>query len=98
MAAEFKELGVSCPADVMGEKPKEDDGFEVWRENAPAFNAFTCMSTQWRKVVGMAGVFYEGLEYQAIPTVLRMLNQPETPELFNDLRAMELAALPILNS
>lgn len=98
VAAEFKMLGVANAAGVMGEKPQEDDGFELWQENAAVFNAFTCLSTQWRMLAGMAGVAYQGLDYQAIPTVLRMLSLPELPDTFNDLRAMELAALPILNS
>lgn len=98
MADEFKQLGVVNPVDVMGEKPPPDEGLELWPENAPAFNAFTCLSTQWRMLAGMAGAIYQGLDYQAIPTVLRMLNLPESAEIFNDLRAMELAALPILNS
>ncbi len=98
VADEFKQLGVTNPADVMGERPQEDEGFELLPENAPAFNAFACLSTQWRMLAGMAGAIYQGLDYQAIPTVLRMLNLPESAEIFNDLRAMELAALPVLNS
>jgi hypothetical protein len=98
VADEFRQLGVANPVDVMGGRPRADDGFELLPENAPVFNAFTCLSTQWRMLAGMAGALYQGLDYQAIPTVLRMLGLPETPDTFNDLRAMELAALPILNS
>lgn len=98
VAAEFKLLGVTNPAAVMGDRPKEDQGFELWPENTPMFNAFTCLSTQWRMIAGMGGVAYQGLEYQSIATVLRMLDLPENRDTFNDLRAMELAALPVLNS
>lgn len=98
VADEFKQLGVANPSEVMGEKPREDEGFELLAENAPVFNAFTCLSTQWRMLAGIAGAIYQGLDYQAMPTVLRMLGLPETPATFNDLRAMELAALPVLNS
>lgn len=98
VADEFKQLGVANPAEVMGERPLEDEGFELLPENAPVFNAFTCLSTQWRMIAGMGGVAYQGLDYQSMPIVLRMLNLPESAENFNDLRAMELAALPVLNS
>lgn len=98
MADEFRALGLADPAAVLGGKPAPDQGFEIWPDNAPVIQAFCSLSTQWRLLAGISGAMYQGLDYQAIPVVLRLLNLPDTPDLFNDLRAMELAALPILNS
>lgn len=53
------------------------------------------MSTQWR--AGGAGVI--GLDYAALPTVLRMLRikRADEPEIFADLREMERAAKQKIN-
>jgi hypothetical protein len=54
-------------------------------------NVFVAASTQW--LVGMAGP--TGLSYASVEAVLRMSGVPrrEWPELFDDVRIMEDAAL-----
>lgn len=66
-------------------------GVEVWPENLQAFQVFSALGTQWR--IGMGGA--TGLDYNAVPTVLRLQGVPraEWPQLFEDLRVMESAAL-----
>ena len=61
-----------------------------------AVEVFAALGTQWR-VGGMGSVI--GLDYAAIPPVLRMLRvKPAAwPELFGDLRVMERAALAQMN-
>lgn len=68
-----------------------DNGAEIWPENLQAYKAFSALATQWR--VGMASA--TGLDYNAIPTVLRLQGVPRAdwPDLFEDLRVMESAAL-----
>lgn len=72
----------------------EDDldiGADIWPENLQAYELFSALRTQWR--VGMAGA--TGLDYNAVPTVLRLQGVPRAdwPQLFEDLRVMESAAL-----
>ena len=64
---------------------------EVWPENWQAFTLFTRLSSQW--FVGMAGP--TGLRYEALyPLLDRLTSSPqEWDELFEDVRAMEQAAL-----
>jgi hypothetical protein len=57
------------------------------------------MGTQWRIAAGMRGLVWLGLDYAAVPTVLRMLRSPRVdwPALFDGLRIMESAAARELN-
>ena len=64
---------------------------DVWPDNVQAFNTFTASLTQWR--MGMNGPV--GLDYSALPTILRFTQVPRAdwPAVFDDLRVMEDAAL-----
>lgn len=63
----------------------------MWPACWPAFNLFLRVQSQWR--TGMAGV--TGLDYVALyPLIDRMnLDQREWDEVFDDVRAMEAAAI-----
>jgi hypothetical protein len=63
----------------------------VWPENRTAVVAFLALRTQWR--VGMAG--RTGLDYQAIPITLDLLEIPreQHKSVFRDLRMLEAGAL-----
>jgi len=73
--------------------------FLVWEENWRAVSLFAGLATQWRMHIGMAGVHYQGLDYDAVKTVLMLKRVPRSawPETFDDLQVMERAALPLLN-
>lgn len=90
------------PAAVEAAREEETEAmlFEIHPDNLEALNAFLAMQTQWRVAVGMAGAFYVGLEYAAIPAVLALLGIPRAAraDIFASLRAMESAALRVLNS
>jgi hypothetical protein len=64
---------------------------EVWPENWPVFRFFLMMQTQWD--VGMAG--RTGLKYQVLFDLMdrQQLSGDEWQEMFDDIRAMEAAAL-----
>jgi hypothetical protein len=64
---------------------------EIWPDCQRSFDVFCAMSTQWR--TGMNGA--TGLDYSAIPQVLRLCRVPRTEwaDVFEDLRVMESAAL-----
>jgi len=68
---------------------------EIWPENLAAFEAFSSMLTQWR--TGMAGP--TGLDYAALPAVLDLLEAPQASrrQVFEDIRAMEAAALAVFS-
>ena len=60
-----------------------------------AVSVFLAMSTQWR--VGLAGA--TGLDYGALPAVMRLSQVPltERRNVFNDIRALEDAALDTIH-
>lgn len=104
MVEQLKAL--DAPADViaMAEETARasvavDDDFLVFEENWQAVGIFSAMATQWKLIAGAADVLYMGLEYQAIEPVLRLEGVPATDwrQVFQDLRVMERAALPLLN-
>lgn len=73
--------------------------FEVLPENMDAVEVFMAMQTNWTLLAGMAGVIYQCLNYTALESVFRMMNIPRKKwrSLFDDIRILELSALPILN-
>lgn len=76
----------------------EDESFEVWPENAETVATFMALQTQWR--IGPMGG-YLGLDYPGMQSVLAMRGVKKGKaqrRMFDDLQAMERAALPILNA
>lgn len=71
--------------------PKEE-GFEVWPENWPAWEAFSAVQTQW--VTGMAGI--TSLDYSRVRDGLRLAGIRPTKELFSKLRIIEATVLETL--
>lgn len=69
--------------------------FAVLPQNLEAVQVFWALTSQWRMATGLSGVFRIGLDYQAIPTVLRFMEIPRKRwgALFDALRVMELAVL-----
>lgn len=78
---------------------REQPDFLVWDENWRAVTLFVGLATQWRLHLGMAGVYYQGLDYAAVEAALRLerIAPRDWPALFADLRVMERAALPLMN-
>jgi len=57
------------------------------------------MSTQWHRVVGMVGAFYEGLRYESFREIRLGLGIriKDWPEIFRGVQVMEMAAKEVLN-
>lgn len=74
--------------------------FGIHADNWSLVGVFMALQTQWRVAAGMAGVFYLGIDYAAIPAVLALLGipKPKHAETFAAIRLMEAAALPIRNA
>lgn len=100
-AAELKQLGVSL--EVMGawaeDEPVAEEVALVLAEDCrTAVRAFLRAATQWTWVTpGMGRPIPIGLNYPGVEASLRMAGVACTPELFEDLRLMEGAALPLLS-
>lgn len=78
--------------EVAGLRPEDvATSIEIWPDNLRAYELFNALGTQWR--IGMAGA--TGLDYGAIEVALRLQRVPraEWPQLFEDIRTMEGAAL-----
>lgn len=60
-----------------------------------SLTAFLACHTQWQVSVGLGGVLWSGLRYGDVRLVLDDIDAPA--HVFGDIRAMEAAALPILN-
>lgn len=99
-AAELKQLGVSL--EVMKPWAEEDPVPEevdlVLPEDCrSAVLSFTRAATQWRYVTpGLGRPIPLGLDYARLESSMRMSGVACTPALFDDIRLMEKAALPLM--
>jgi hypothetical protein len=73
------------------------DEFEIWPENDVSLGVFLRCSTQWRYRTEGECSRLTGLDYPAVETVMRLCEVEKTGEVFNDIRAMELAILAKVN-
>ncbi len=69
----------------------------MWPENERAVGLFGALATQWRVAVGMAGAWWQGLDYAAIEPTCRLIGIEPDADLFHALRHCESAALEVLN-
>lgn len=79
----------------------KDALFDVHEDNVDTVLAFSALATQWRVTVGMSAIVYLGLDYSAItPLFLRSLGiaRAQHADVFEGLRVMEVAALPLRNA
>ncbi|WP_430229943.1 DUF1799 domain-containing protein [Nitrosomonas communis] len=94
-------IAMGAPPDVIESTQTQASGetdtdCEIWPENEEAFMLFNSLATQWR--ISFTGSFI-GLNYPSIESSMNMLGtkKKRKAELFNDIKIMERAALPILN-
>lgn len=71
--------------------------FELFEDCLLPFNVFQAMNTQWRVKGGMDGGV-SGLDYNALPFVMRMLGVPpsQRADIFQDVRTMEFETLNVI--
>lgn len=82
------------PADVIDAGSNgEDDDFAIWDENADTLMMFMRLQTQWRVIDGG----FLGLDYQSAAFLFKIHDVANPAEMMNDLQAMEMAALRVLN-
>jgi hypothetical protein len=73
------------------------DEFEIWPENDVSLGVFLRSTTQWRYRNEGEGSRLTGLHYPSVETVMRLCEIEKPGEVFNDIRAMELAILAKVN-
>ena len=73
---------------------------ELWPDNVQAINLLIAMGTQWRWVGSGYSVMQTGLDYNALPSVMRMVGIPqsERADVFNDLRVLEDVVLEMMRA
>lgn len=84
-----------APAEMI-EAVQGDDGdklFGVWSENAGVVMMFMRLQTQWN-VVNSA---FLGLHYPSAEFLIKIHGVEDASAMMDDLQAMELAALQVLN-
>ncbi len=91
MANDLKAFGAKTAALELEE---QDNDFPVDEENWESVGLFLKLSTQWR-VAGMGG--FTGLDYAAVDAVFKIYRVKNRVDRLDDLRIMEMAALPVLN-
>jgi hypothetical protein len=69
------------------------DEFEIWEENTDALMLFLKLQTQWNVIEGG----FIGLNYQSVQFLFTIGAVANQAEMMDDLQAMEMAALQVLN-
>lgn len=88
---------MGAPEEVIKEQERAAD-FVVLSSNWEAVIAFHKLQTQWNKDMGLNGIVYWGLKYEAVLPVLQGLYPDNWQTLFEDIQQIEIGALPELNS
>lgn len=87
------------PLDMLMETVDDTpDEFEIWPENDVSLGIFLLCTTQWRHRQHGDTSRITGLDYAAVESVLRMYQVKSKREVFEDVRAMELAVLDKVNN
>ncbi|SDM57368.1 Phage related hypothetical protein [Oryzisolibacter propanilivorax] len=107
MAADFALLGLSASeaarasrASQWGADTTASGDFELWPEHQAAWEVFLDCARQWRTAsVGMAGLWFQGLDPAAVRLSLaaRNVRRADWAGLLGQLRILEDEAAGILN-
>lgn len=82
-----------APAELIDSIDTTQHEFEVWEENADALVMFMKLQTQWHVIEGG----FIGLNYQSVQFLFTIGAVANQAEMMDDLQAMEMAALQVLN-
>ncbi len=82
-----------APVEMIQSIDTSKDDFEVWEENAEVMVMFLKLQTQWNVTQGG----FIGLNYQSVQFLFTIGAVANQAEMMDDLQAMEMAALQVLN-
>lgn len=87
------------PPEAVADAQREAaEDFEVWPENWDAVEIFRACDTQWNVLLGLGGLYYEGLDYERVAVVARdWMGLPLTRDLLARIRVLENEGKKILN-
>lgn len=88
--ADLEAFGMAPPAPA-------DERFGVFEENVATVELFLEARTQWCVATGMGGMLWLGLNYGGLQALLEGWPRRKRAALFAGVRAMESAALGVLN-
>jgi len=78
---------------------RDEEVFEIWRENLRALQVFLRCARSWDIVTGPQSAYYQGIRPESMESVMRMSGIPRAGReaLLDDLQVMEADAQSILN-
>lgn len=82
-----------APVDMIQSIDTSKDDFLIWEENMDALVMFMKLQTQWNVIDGG----FIGLNYQSVQFLFTIGAVANQAEMMDDLQAMEMAALQVLN-
>jgi len=82
-----------APVEMIQSIDTSKDDFEVWEDNMDAMVMFLKLQTQWVVIEGG----FIGLNYQSVQFLFTIGAVANQAEMMDDLQAMEMAALQVLN-
>jgi len=88
-------IQINGDKDAFWQKQRQQDEFDLWDENLPAYKLFQQCQTQWN--ISMSGI--TGMNYQALHSVMVMTAIPaeKQPALFDEIRFIESGFLSAIN-
>ncbi|MGO4380375.1 DUF1799 domain-containing protein [Pseudoduganella sp. RAF53_2] len=97
LAEDMEFFGLYAEAEEYARRPAPV--VELWPEHVTCYRVFVALETQWRMVVGFAGLYYQGIDYTNAKSTMELMAVPanEWPQVFDGLRVMERAAKTVLN-
>jgi len=90
-AADLAAFG--APSEMIAAASAKATQFDVWQENAETLVMFLRLQTQWNVIAGG----FLGLNYQSVEFLLKMHAVADPVGMLEELQAMEVAALQVLN-
>lgn len=82
-----------APVEMIQSIDTSKDDFLLWEENMDALVMFMKLQTQWNVIDGG----FIGLNYQSVQFLFTIGAVANQAEMMDDLQAMEMAALQVLN-
>lgn len=92
LASDAEILGVSLPDSYF-----EPETCDCWPEHWDALQVFLSCGSQWRTIAGAKAIIYQGLDYGAIETVIRLRGIAEPWQVFEQVGQIERGALEVIN-